>query len=200
MQAAEALTIEFAADSIAAQEIRASVNKQLKDLNEQRLEITRPMDASKAKIMDLFKPVIATLERAIKIFDGKIIAWDNEQEELRKMEQRKVDAAAETERNRLQAISDAALAKGQEGKAEKFQERAMSIVAHVVPTEVARASGVSVAKRYTFEIIDSKKVLIMTPDLIGIGKIVRAMGKEAQAIVGAGVRIIEEKSVSSRRS
>ncbi len=200
MRAAESLTIEFPADSIAAQEVRASCNTQLKDLIEQRLEITRPMDEAKAKVMNLFRPITTALEAAIKIFDKKIVAWDDEQERLRQKAQRVEDDAARIERERLQEIADRAAEKGQEGKAERFQERAQSVVANVVPQTTVRAAGVSLAKRYTFEIIDPKKVLIMTPDLVGIGKIVRAMGKEAQAIVGEGVRIIEEKSVSSRRS
>ena len=201
-RAAEALTIESPADSISAQEVRASVNTQLKNLIEQRMEITRPMDAAKAKVMDLFRPITTALENAIKVFDRKIVAWDDAQEEIRKKRQRDEDAAAEAERVRLQAISDKAAEKGQEGKAERFQERAEAVVANVVPTEVARAGGVSIASRWSFEIIDPKKIepLFLMPNEVAIGKVVRAMGKEAQAVVGAGVRIIEAKSVSSRRS
>lgn len=202
VRAAESLTIEFPADSIAAQEVRASVNTQLKTLIDQRLEITRPMDEAKKKVMDLFRPITTALENAIRVFDRKIIQWDNEQEEIRKKAQRDEEIAAQAERDRLQEISDRALAQGQDGKAEKFQERAQSIVANVIPTEVVRASGVSVASRWTFEIIDAKKIepLFLAPDLVAIGKVVRAMGKEAQSVVGAGVRIIESKSVASRRS
>ena len=55
VRAAESLTIEFPADSIAAQEVRASVNTQLKTLIDQRLEITRPMMSPSKEVHDLFR-------------------------------------------------------------------------------------------------------------------------------------------------
>jgi hypothetical protein len=202
LRAADALTIESGQDSKDAQEIRASINTQIKDLNDQRMEITRPMDAAKAKIVALFAAPIATLSRALGIFDGKIIEWDNEQERIAAEQQRKLDAQAAAERERLQKIADAAAAKGQHGKAEQFQERAQAVVPQVVQPEAPRAAGVAMPKRWVYKITDARKInaAFLCPDDTKIGKTVRAMGADAAQLIGEGIEIWQEKTLASRRS
>lgn len=202
LKAAEACVIESAEDSLDAQKVRASINGQLKDHTDQRMAITRKIDAAKKAVMDLFEPTRATLERALRILDEKIIDWDNLQERRRREAQRQLDDAAAAERARLQAIADAAEAKGQETKATKFAERAQNIVAPIVQSEAPRAAGVAIAKRWTSEVIDAAKInrAFLTPDLVKIGKTVRAMGLEAKELIGEGIEIRQEKSLSSGRA
>jgi hypothetical protein len=200
--AAESLTIENGVDTLNAQEVRALVSTQIKDLTEQRMDITRPMDEAKKRVMDLFRAPVETLERALRIFDRKILDWDEAQQAERDRLQRQADADAETERQRLLAISDKAAEKGQDRKAETFQDRAQAVVAPTIQTDAPRAAGTSIRKTWDFEVTDASKVTrpFCKPDEVKIGKTIRAMGKEAQELVGSGVRIFEQRSVSSRRS
>jgi hypothetical protein len=203
LAAADACTIESSEDSLDAQSIRSRINTQIRDLNEQRLTITRPMDDAKKLVMQLFDKPVSVLARALGIFDSKIIAWEKEQDRLRREAQRKLDERAAAERTRLQAIADNANAKGQTAKAETFEARAQQVVAPVVQSENARVPGLSLPKRWTFTIIDPKRIkpTFLVPDTIAIGKLVRSLGPKAIDLIGEGsVEIREEMSISSRRS
>lgn len=100
--AANAFMVVDAESSVMAQETRAKLNTRIKDLDARRLTITRKMDAAKQDIMELFAGPIGVLRQAMAIFDTKVLAYDDEQEAIRKEAQRKVEAAAATERQRLQ--------------------------------------------------------------------------------------------------
>ena len=116
---AESFAITTSSDSVKAQEARARLNTRIKALTDARMTLTRPIDASKKVIMDFFAGPLTTLERAKRLFDQKIIAYDDEQELIRLEAQRKAEAEAAKERRRLQEIADAAQRKAEAEAAEK---------------------------------------------------------------------------------
>jgi hypothetical protein len=103
---AESFAIASSSDSAKAQEARARINTKIKALNDARLALTRPIDAAKKVIMDFFAGPISAFERAKIALDRKIIGHENEQEEIRKAEQRRLDKIAADEQQRLRAIAD----------------------------------------------------------------------------------------------
>lgn len=103
---AQAFTITCPSDSVKAQEARARVNTRIKDLTTARMEQTRLLDAAKTGLIAWWGRLINPLENAKKIFDAKILAYDDAQEAIRKEAQRKADEIAETERKRLKAEAD----------------------------------------------------------------------------------------------
>jgi len=103
---ANAFVVEDAESSVMAQETRAKLNTRIKDLGDRRMSITRKMDAAKQDIMDLFAAPINVLKQALDIFDAKVLAFDKDQENIRKEAQKKAEAAAETERQRLKSEAD----------------------------------------------------------------------------------------------
>lgn len=119
---AEGFAVTTPSDSAKAQEARARLNTRIKTLTDARMTLTRPIDAAKKTIMDFFAGPIATLTKAKGILDDKVIAFDNEQERLRKVEQARLDNIAEDERRRLQAIADEAKRKADAEAAEKRKE------------------------------------------------------------------------------
>lgn len=103
---AQAFTITCPSDSVKAQEARARVNTRIKDLTAARMEQTRLLDAAKTGLIAWWGRLINPLENAKKVFDAKILAYDDAQEAIRKEAQKKAEAAAETERQRLKAEAD----------------------------------------------------------------------------------------------
>ena len=202
LEEANAFAVKSAEDSQFAQRARAEINAEIKRLNDKRFELTRPLDKIKADIMSLFSAPITTLQAALRLYDRKILDYNQERERLRRAEQAKLDAQARAERERLQKIADAAAAKGQEGKAEIFQERAAAVVAPILQKEPPRAAGVSFRKVWAFRIKNPDKINapFMAPDEVKIGKLVRSMGLEAAPIIGEGVEIFEQESIASRSS
>ena len=74
------------------------------------------------------------------------------------------------------------------------------VAAPVVQAEAPKVAGVSSRKAWKFEIVDASKVnpLFLMPDTVKIGRQVTALGRDAQDVVGEGVRIYEDTIVSSR--
>lgn len=116
---AESFTVEDAESSVMAQEVRAKLNTRISVLDEARKVLTRPIDVSKQTIMDFFNGPIGLLKKAKTILDTKVLAYDTEQENIRKEAQRKADEIAETERKRLKAEADERQRKADEDAAAK---------------------------------------------------------------------------------
>jgi len=113
-------------------------------------------------------------------------------------ERREADAAAQRQRD---ADAEAARLTA-EAKAEKFEERAAAVVAPVAQAETPKVKGISTRKVWRFEIIDPEAInpAFMLPDEKKIGATVKAMGKDAGRVVGAGVRIYSEEIMASARA
>jgi hypothetical protein len=93
--------------SVAEKQAAAAHLKQIKDLEkrltEERLTITRPMDAAKNAVMNFFKKPLDRLAAARLSCDSAIQSFDREQERLRQEEVRRRERVAAEERARLEA-------------------------------------------------------------------------------------------------
>lgn len=166
MTYAEAFTIATSSDSAKAQEARARLNSRIKALNDARLELTRPIDVAKKKIMDFFAGPVALFERARNALDKKIITYENEQEELRRAEQRRLDKIAEDERRRLQSIADEAKRKADAEAAEirrKADEAAAAGRADEAAKLVAKAVRVEEKADAKAEVFENRAASTVAP-------------------------------------
>jgi hypothetical protein len=237
---AESFTVEDAESSIMAQEVRAKLNTRISVLDEARKVLTRPIDVSKQTIMDFFNGPIGILKKAKTILDAKVLAFDNEQERIRKEAQRKAEAAAATERRRLQdeaderqrvadqeakrlrdeaaaleAAGDTAGAERLANKADKtiekavarvevLQDRAAQVVAPIIQAQTAKASGSSFRDNWKFEVIDASKIndafMMRVPNEVAIAALVKSMHEGAADLVGAGIRIYNDRGLASKRA
>lgn len=116
---ANSFAVASASDSAKGQEARARLNSRIKDLTERRLKITRKIDESKREVMELFAGPLQQFTIARDLIDRKVITYQNEQEELRRAEQRRLDKIARDEQERLQAIADEARRKAEAEAAAK---------------------------------------------------------------------------------
>jgi hypothetical protein len=240
---ANAFTVEDAESSVMAQETRAKLNTRIKDLGDRRMSITRKMDAAKKDIMDLFAGPINVLTQALGIFDAKVLAYDTEQENLRKEAQKKAEESAQRERDRLaaeaterqrvadaeaQRLRDEAAAKEAAGdtegaaklvnKAERTEEkaaqrvevlqvRAAQVVAPIIQSHSAKASGSSFRDNWKWRLKDKAKInapfLITVTNDAAIDAIVKSQKGNAEsiaAIVGDGIEIFNDRGIASRRA
>lgn len=186
--------------SLFAQGFRDAIDKRIKELDEQRKEITRPLDAAKAAIMKLFNAPIIALDDVKRSVDKKILEFVEEQDRLVRLAQKKLDDDAEKKRKSDMEIAERAAAKGDDKKAQKFAERAESHVSPLLVSEPARAKGTGFRVVWKFRIKDRTKVTLMIPDEPKIGDLVRKLQKDAQPFVGEGVEIYSERIIAGSRS
>ena len=107
------------------------------------------------------------LDPALKaegVVKGKMIIYADEQEQIRREKQRKIDARAridaENKRKELAARSEKWAAKGNDAKAEELQEQAedVQVETQVVAPTIEKAEGVSFKENWTAIVVDETKV------------------------------------------
>lgn len=119
LDAVRAYHITNVEQSVELQQTRQNINTRIKALDDERLGMTRPIDAAKAKIMKFFERPTEALKQARDACDAQIIAWTRKVEEERREAQRQAELAAQRERERLQAIADEARRKAEAEQRER---------------------------------------------------------------------------------
>lgn len=169
-----------------------------KQLEDTRMSLTRPLDDSKKRIMELFRPVMEKIAEAEAKLKRAMLFYQHEQETKRLEAERKLQAEAEKKRQEAFAKAAAAREAGKEDKAEKYEEKAAQIIAPQLAPTVEKVAGIATKKVWKFEITDEvalpRKYLV--PDLTQIGREVRACGNTLSI---PGVRIWAEETIAAGR-
>jgi hypothetical protein len=193
---AKNLVIKTALGYEQAAELLKSIKASLATIEDARTRITKPLNdalrETNAQAKAAAAPFLAD-ELAIK---RAMIAYSDVQDRLRDEEQRRQNEIARKEQLRLQEIADRAAAKGQESKAEVFQERAQSVVAPIAQQAPPKVGGISIPKVWTFEITDEALIPreYLEVSETKIRKVVTALKKDT---VIPGVRVYEIKRVAA---
>lgn len=87
-----------AAEYEAAVAVCGQIKRALADQERERLEITRPMDAAKDRIMKLFAKASTPLSEVDKLIRGKLNTYNAQQRAVADQRRRELEAAAERER------------------------------------------------------------------------------------------------------
>lgn len=111
-----------------------------KSVDEQRKSITKPIDAAKNAVMDLFRTPTQYLEQAEVILKGSIQTFDRAEEQKRLAEQARLEEAARVERARLAAEAAAREAAARD-EARKIQAAADAAAAAGRAEEAARLAA-----------------------------------------------------------
>lgn len=121
---------DFVVDSEAAFQVADQVQTQLKteakQINDKRLEFTRPIDAIKAKWMDFFKPAIDGRTRAVEIYQQKMSAYLREQREENARKQREAEAILAEQRRKQEEEAKKLEAKAARLKTEEAKQKALA--------------------------------------------------------------------------
>jgi len=166
------------------------------ELNSKRLEITRPIDESKARVMGLFRPIEEKLKNAEAIIKRGMLTYEAKiAEENKKLQEEANRLAKEAEERRKAAIvrdAEQAIEQGKPELAVAYIEKAEAVV--VAPINVAkerRAEGIATMKVWRFEILDISKIPseFLIVDEKKLQKYATAMRETAKV---EGVRFFEE--------
>jgi hypothetical protein len=168
------------------------------------------------EILDPYADRLFKLHRAVTSYRAKVLApiegeqkrLKGEREQFAAEEERKRREAAQKaqqeayEREQARLIEEArqAAAAGQSEAAEAILEEAVNVeVAPVVlPSTVPQVSGTSFRTAWEWELVDHAKLKkeFVKIDEVAIGKLVRAMHKSAEVLVGDGaIRVWDRQTI-----
>lgn len=165
-------------------------------LEDQRMSLTRPLDESKKRIIQLFSQPILVLENIKKTIDQAMFQYEHKKEMERKAEEARLEEIAKREADRLAKRAEKAEEKGQEEKAEELKQQAetMQNIAPVVAPTIEKVTGLSRKTIWKYEIVDEKLIPreYLMPNQILLGQVARATKGTLQI---SGIRFYEDKSV-----
>ena len=192
---------------IAAEELQGIKTKR-DALNEQRLNLTRPLDGVKAAIMSLFRGPVELLDQAEQILKGKMLTYSRE--EQRKADEARLlaERAAQEQREKLAREAADLAAQGRTGEAAvKEQVAQMVVAAPIAAPAPPVAKGISTRETIEFEVVDLLdlvKHVAANPDKIGLLAVdstklrayVRGLGMATNL---PGVRVFPKQTLAARK-
>lgn len=200
------LVIACQADYQRATAFLLDVKARAKDLDELRRSITRPMDEAKRRVMDLFRPIEATLSNLETRGKRAILTYEQAEERKRREEERRLREAAEAERLKLEKAAARAEKMGKAETAEILREQAETVAtAPVVLAETKRPSGISMRETWSAEVTDlialARGVAEGTVPPAAIQPNMPMLNQTARALRGAlnwpGVRAVSSQNVAA---
>lgn len=186
--------------SAAADHLRA-VKSKAKELDAMRKEMTRPLDESKAKIMDFFRRPSSMLERAEGLIKGAMSGWHSKQaaiqEAARKEQQRQLDIQREANRIALELEAAEKLKEGRESEALACLVAVEEMPTQVKMVEIPKPLGVSFRTVWRWKVVD----FCALPDQCKMinEKVLNAMVSSTKGETKIpGVEVYSEEIVASR--
>jgi hypothetical protein len=143
---------------IAAADLR-DIKTRARDLEAMRVSMTKPLDESKRRIMDLFRGPLSQLEAAEGNIKRAMVAYNTEQDRLRREEQARIDEAARKEREALEKKAAKAEASGKVERAEALREQAEFTQAPVVTTAPAAPKGINQRETWSCAPLDDAALI-----------------------------------------
>ena len=204
MARAEAYTIATADEYQASGELLRDIKTRQKAVAGTRTAITKPMDAAKKHVMDLFKPISDRLTAAEDTLKDVMLTFTEAEGRRRRAEQAIRDEIAEVERKRLEARAEKARDDGNAEKAAVLEETATQVAAPVeAPT---KAEGVHTVTTWHAEVTDMMALVkAVVENNVGVGclqpdmKILNEVARELKGEMAIpGVRAVSETAVAAR--
>lgn len=191
---AESLEIRTVTEYETAGQLIPPLGKLRRELMNERLSQTRPIDAQKSAIMEAYREAEAPMIAAENLVKKAMLAWRRREEERAAEERRRAEAEAERERQRLERLADKAEARGDVAKAEQFEQRADAVVATAAVADVPKVDGTAIRKSWHFEVVDAAAIPrnYLVPDEKAIARVVTALKDRTEI---PGIRVWCEESI-----
>lgn len=205
MASAEAFAITTREEFVDSGELLRDIKAQQQAVTKTRTDITRPMDAAKKKVMDLFKPVSERLIAAEQTIKAAMLTFTRAEEARARAEEAEAERVAEEERKRMLKRAEAQREAGHDIKAGTLERSAQEIVAPAPPPPT-KAPGIYETVTWSAEVTD-KMALIQAvaanPDLEAyLDANMTALHATARAVKNAmaipGVKAVKSTGVSAR--
>ena len=142
----------------------------LKKLNDQRFSITRPMDAAKAAVMNLFRSPTEMIEAKIKALKAAMLSFDQAQKQKAAAQQALLDKIAEGQRAELarQAEAQAKLAAEEHERAKALMAAGDTEGVAAALTAAEEAHNTAMALHQTTGIVTAATAATNVPTVEGI--------------------------------
>jgi len=195
---AQTMTVTNQPEYEHAAEFLKIIKGKIVELEEMRKVITKPLDAAKRAVMDLFRDPAEKLAKAEMCAKNAMLTHIRRQDAAQAEEQRRAQAEADRKRKELDEKASAARAAGKDAQAEKYEAKAEAVVAPVVAPSFEPVRGVSVKTLWRARVrnVDAvpREFLIVNDE---------ALQKIAQATKGAfvipGVEFYSEDIMAAAR-
>lgn len=168
-----------------------TVKARMKELDESRKAITKPLDEAKARVMDLYRVPLERLQQAETTLKNAMLSYQREQERIAAEERRRVEAAAAAERARLET----------EARARAEEARKLAEQAEKDPFDVESASKAAAAQaeaevmQHTAQVVTAPTITSAAPKVAGVSKRV-TWDAEVTNIVELCAYIVQNPSMS----
>lgn len=196
---AESLTITTPTEYEAAAELLQRLKGVMKQSEEERKALVKPLQDEVARINGEFKPVKERHDHVEGMLKRAIRNYNDEQErKAREIEAREREKH-EREQAKLAERAKKAEEKGQTHKADQLRSQAADAPMPNIAPETPKVSGVHTRDVHKWDYVDENQVnrAYLIPDVKAIGAVVKSMGKRAEGVVG-GIRVWTEQEVVSR--
>ena len=205
--AAQSLVVNDATSYTQAMELGKACSAKIKLVEDTLGPAKRKTYEAYQEVMRLMRSFIQPLEAAKKLLSGMAYKWQKAEEDRKRKEEEEARRLAEEEAAaKRQAEEDARLAAAERLSKDGMQEQADEMLETPIVVEVeevaapapsVKVQGASIRENWQFEIEDVTRIprLYMTPDLVKIGKLVKALKGETNI---DGVRVYDAGTVAFR--
>ncbi len=213
--------------AIASDELR-EITARRKKIEDMRLSLTRPLDESKKRIMDLFRAPTERLEQAEQLLRKGVLTYQQAEREKAEKARREAEAALEAERRAAeearreaeraerdaQALAaaadskverDAALTAAHEAARARSEAEARVEIAEIAPlpaiAQAPQADGVSTRKTWKAEVTDLKALVLAAAERLSRGDetLLAFLAPDTKALAGAARSMRNKLSVPGVR-
>lgn len=152
--------------AVELQELQAK----LKEIEDKRFGITRPMDAAKKAVLDLFRPATNLLEEQIKLLKGSMLSYDQEQKRKAAIQQALLDKIAADNRAALaaEAAKQAEEARAQSERAAQAMAKGDSAEFDEAMSAAEAAQEMASALGQTAQVVSAATAATNVPTVEGI--------------------------------
>ncbi len=196
---ARAIKIKSQEDYAKAGDVLLTVKAIRKKIVETFKPIKQKMDAAKAEVLKQERDADAPLKEAEAILTPQILAWDREQDRLRKEEEARLrEIARKQEEDQRLKDALAAEAAGDKETADQIIEEKPYVPPVVLPKATPKVVGMTIRENWKFRITNAALIPreYLTPDMVKIGGVARAL--KAQTNI-PGVEVYNEGTIAGRR-
>lgn len=176
------------------------IKTKVKELDDLRKSMTKPLDESKKQIMDFFRKPLEFLTKAESSVKTAMLNWQREQQRIAREEQRRLEEQQRKEAEKLRRRAEKAAEKGKEEKAEELIGQAAVVEASqpIVAPKVEQIKGIQTKTVWKYRILDADLIprQYLIPNETMLGQIARSTKGALQI---DGVEFYSEETIASGR-